>query len=619
MIDASEELSAPLWLRTMDRLLPVTTQFVLSGNIDDMWLLPGNDGHERQVVPTIDAIWSTFEAAGYEFLCTWDPASRQLRVVPGGSDDAATEALSVAGLPSEVTRQKLGEITGRLLTGSPRRGALVIELASRLLTDPARPDADEARLFMQCQLAARSARPAPFTDHTRQFQRSALLNPVIWLVHREADLPPWFLSDTMGIRSLALERPDLDTRTLVARHVGQEMEAWQDAGQSERALFISGLADSSDGFTTADLYMRIHPLMVDRKLNLRDVADAVAVHRAGVIDNPWKRGILHDRIRDGQERIRSRVIGQERAVVKTLDVLKRSATGLTGAHRRGSGRPRGVLFFAGPTGVGKTELAKAAAELIYGTEEATIRFDMSEFASEHTEARLIGSPPGYIGHEAGGELTTAARNRPFSLLLFDEIDKAHPRILDKFLQVLDDGRLTDSQGRTVDFRETFIIFTSNLGVYEDGPDGRRRLTVDPDSMSRQEVEGRIRTAVEDEFTRRLERPELLNRIGRDNIVVFDFIDRETGVQILDGMLDTVATTVEAERGVAVHFDDVRERLGELCLEDLSFGGRGIGNELEERLVNPLARTLFDEDRTSGEVHVVGLSTDDNGVDTAEIR
>ena len=177
--------------------------------------------------------------------------------------------------------------------------------------------------------------------------------------------------------------------------------------------------------------------------------------------------------------------GQRPAVTKTIDILMRSVMGLTGAQARASGnRPRGVLFFAGPTGVGKTELAKTLTQLIFGDERAYIRFDMSEFAEEHTGARLLGAPPGYIGYDAGGELTNAVREKPFSVVLFDEIEKAHPRILDKFLQILEDGRLTDGRGETAYFSEAILVFTSNLGITVEDEHGRRVQSVSPGDAAR---------------------------------------------------------------------------------------------------------------------------------------
>src|SRR5206468_8696984 len=207
------------------------------------------------------------------------------------------------------------------------------------------------------------------------------------------------------------------------------------------------------------------------------IADAVRRYKVGVTEDPWRK-IDRDKISTASEFVRRRVKGQQHAVVHMLDIVKRAVTGV-GAPRRGS-RPRGVAFLAGPTGVGKTELAKTITSLLFGDESAYIRFDMSEFSAEHADQRLIGAPPGYVGYDVGGELTNAVREKPFSVVLFDEIEKAHPRILDKFLQVLDDGVLTSGRGDRVYFSETFIIFTSNLGISRLDAAGERVANVTAD-------------------------------------------------------------------------------------------------------------------------------------------
>jgi ATP-dependent Clp protease ATP-binding subunit ClpA len=289
------------------------------------------------------------------------------------------------------------------------------------------------------------------------------------------------------------------------------------------------------------------------------------------------------------------VKGQDHAVTHVLDIVKRAVTGV-GTPRRGS-RPRGVVFLAGPTGVGKTELAKTITSLLFGDESAYIRFDMSEFGAEHSDQRLIGAPPGYVGYDVGGELTNAIREKPFSVVLFDEIEKAHPRILDKFLQILDDGVLTSGRGDRVYFSEALILFTSNLGIYREGPLGERLLNASPEEPF-EAVQIKVRHEIDRHFKIVLNRPEILNRIG-ENIVVFDFIRSDTAVQIFHQMVDAVLSDL-AHGGTVVSIGDVaREKLAALCLEDLSNGGRGIRNQVERHLVNPLARALFDASDTPG--------------------
>nr|WP_255480253.1 AAA family ATPase [Quadrisphaera sp. RL12-1S] len=264
--------------------------------------------------------------------------------------------------------------------------------------------------------------------------------------------------------------------------------------------------------------------------------------------------------------------------------------GLTGAQHRGSSsRPQGVLFFAGPTGVGKTELAKALAEVLFGADDACTRFDMSEFAAEHSEARLIGAPPGYVGFHAGGELTNAVRQKPFSVLLFDEVEKAHPRILDTFLQILEDGRLTDGSGSTVYFSECVIIFTSNLGAPQAAAVGPAPGPIGPAEVAAARTA--VLTAVRRHFVEELQRPELLSRIG-DNVVVFDAVSEQVAGVLVQRQARAVVDAVLQRRGVEVVLEaPVLAALEEQAVAHLGSGGRGVGAAVETVLVNPLARTL----------------------------
>jgi ATP-dependent Clp protease ATP-binding subunit ClpA len=376
-------------------------------------------------------------------------------------------------------------------------------------------------------------------------------------------------------------------------------------------------ADLTDGLTLRSM-LAISQLARDQGIALPGIADAVRLYKVGIPDNPWRQDYLKEKIRTGADAIARRIKGQDQAVRKTLDILTRSVMGLSGAQASANGsRPRGVLFFAGPTGVGKTELAKAVTQLIFGDDQAYKRFDMSEFAAEHSDARLLGAPPGYVGHDAGGELVNAVRQRPFSVLLFDEIEKAHPRILDKFLQVLEDGRLTDGRGETVFFSEAVIVFTSNLGIYIEQEDGTRVQNVAP-STPTDEVERKIRGAIDRHFRFKLQRPELLNRIG-DNVIVFDFIRPEVASSIFDKMVANVIERVRDEHAIAVDMNsEVRGRILALCTQDLENGGRGIGNRLETVLINPLARALFDRSPPRGSAVTIRGHREEHGVHTLEL-
>jgi ATP-dependent Clp protease ATP-binding subunit ClpA len=353
------------------------------------------------------------------------------------------------------------------------------------------------------------------------------------------------------------------------------------------------LVEQCEGLLLIDM-VAITDLCRREAVAITELGDGIRRFKLGVTENPWAQ-LNREQIRQADQTVSRRIKGQDHAVTKMLDIVKRAVIGLTGEQGK-LGRPRGVAFLAGPTGTGKTELAKTITELLFGDEGAYIRFDMSEFAAEHSDQRLIGAPPGYVGYDVGGELTNAIQEKPFSVVLFDEIEKAHPRILDKFLQVLDDGVLTSGRGERVYFSEAFLIFTSNLGIYRMGADGERVPNTSPDDPF-DTVQQKVSGEIDRFFKLELGRPEILNRIG-ENVIVFDFIRPDVGEEIFSMMVAAILERVERATGRSVTLSDSAcQQLQAICLADLSDGGRGIRNQLEAHLVNPLARALFDQPTT----------------------
>ena len=461
--------------------------------------------------------------------------------------------------------------------------AVVADFASRLLVKSDALTGPEHAAFTRALVLSHKARARPHGTRPKPF-----LNTVVWIVDKEGDLPDWFLIGNPRIRHIPVGKPDSATRRKLAASLLRSFAGFREAGDEAAGKALDAFADTTEGLLLIDL-AAIQQLGRGEGLPFSAVGDAVRRYKVGVTEDPWAR-IPVEKIRGGTSWIRERVRGQDHAVTHVMDIVKRAVTGV-GAQRRGS-RPRGVAFFAGPTGVGKTELAKTLTRLLFGDEGAYIRFDMSEFSAEHSDQRLVGAPPGYVGYDVGGELTNAIREKPFSVVLFDEIEKAHPRILDKFLQILDDGVLTSGRGDRVYFSEAFIVFTSNLGIYRSEPDGTRVQNVSQ-SDAPGEVRDRVRAEIERHFKLTLNRPEILNRIG-ENIVVFDFIREGIAGDIFGAMVAEVLADARAATGSEVSLGaDAREALEGLCLTDLSNGGRGIRNKIEAHLVNPLARALFD--------------------------
>jgi ATP-dependent Clp protease ATP-binding subunit ClpB len=333
------------------------------------------------------------------------------------------------------------------------------------------------------------------------------------------------------------------------------------------------------------------PLMVNDQVTAEDIAAVIAMW-TGIPVGRLMQGET-EKLLNLESELGKRLVGQKRGVRAVAEAVRRSRAGIADADR-----PTGSFLFLGPTGVGKTELAKALAEFLFDDDKAMIRIDMSEYGERHSIARLLGAPPGYIGYEQGGQLTEAVRRRPYSVILLDEIEKAHSDVFDVLLQVLDDGRLTDGQGRTVDFRNVILILTSNLGS---------QYLVDQ-NLSQDEKEEAVNLMVRQAF-----KPEFLNRL--DDIVIFSALSTDDLAQIVELYIDRLSRRLQDRRLELAVTPDARSWLAERGYDPI-YGARPLRRLMQHEIDDKLATALLSGEIRDGDTVMVDL---DSGNDTLSIR
>ncbi len=455
---------------------------------------------------------------------------------------------------------------------------LIDEAASRLRieNDSMPAELDEInRRIMQIQIEIEALRKEKDSASKQQLEKAE--RELAELQERQRPLKARWENEKQALDEIKQAQEQIDQKQV-------ELEQAQRQGKLEVAARIQygDLRDLRNRLAAAE--QRLHELTRDGKSLVKEEVTADEI--ASVVSR-WT-GVPVSRMLEGEreklmhmeERLGLRVIGQEDAVRAVSDAVRRSRAGLGDPNR-----PIGSFLFLGPTGVGKTELTKALAEFLFDDENAMVRIDMSEFMEQHSVARLIGAPPGYVGYEEGGRLTEAVRRRPYSVVLFDEIEKAHRDVFNVLLQVLDDGRLTDGQGRTVNFKNTVIVMTSNLGS-----------NVIQELSSKGSEEWEIEAAVRD-LLKQAFRPEFLNRI--DETIVFHPLGKEQLARIVDVQLNHLRQRL-ATRNIRIQISDAAKKLLADVGYDLQFGARPLKRVIQQRIENPLATRILRGDFGEGD-------------------
>ena len=602
--------SVPKWQQEISSFKGIKSTFIIEGNINDFYPIYEENAEEQTPKAFVDLNMTLFKLfnesmaeSSFDFMFC-DPATgiynkfgdkfgniEDMMRQYASSSEEEKFSFGIDRLFKKSCKiddiERLSSTIRNAVVDTDREKPLVVVMnfASRYISSPTTLESTENKMFLNLLFA--SLNSAKIRD---QF------NTLIMVVEKFNDLPAWFFYNNPNVRTISLPNPDKDLRTIF---IDKEYTEFQDNGNL--AKIKEKFIDVTDGLKHRELkeLRSLYQRLVLKKPDT-DLLDAVSIYKYGIVENMWH-SIDKEKIANLEELLKKRVMGQDQAISRTVNIVKRAVSGLSGLqHSSGQNKPRGVLFFAGPTGTGKTELTKALAEQMFGDENNCIRFDMSEFSESHADQKLFGAPPGYVGYEAGGQLTNAIKEKPFSILLFDEIEKAHPSIMDKFLQILEDGRMTDGQGNTVYFSETLIIFTSNLGItsqYVDANGRERREQLVFPSESYEEIEPKVLNAIKDHF-----KPEVLNRIG-NKIIVYDFIRPEASKAIVKGQISKINARVEKQNKISIEVsEEVLAFYYELANrnEVLEMGGRGIGNLMEEKYINPLAEFIFEMDCKEGD-------------------
>jgi ATP-dependent Clp protease ATP-binding subunit ClpB len=471
---------------------------------------------------------------------------------------------------------------------------LVDEAASkiRIEIDSLPTEIDEVkRRTMQLKIELESLRKEK--DAAAKERRKALEAEVSELEEREREMTEQWESEKQAIAGISQTREQLDAARIEMERAEREADLQRAAElrygeipELERAVAEYESQEREGGDTKA-------PVFLKEEVDADDIAEVVA---------RWT-GIPVRRLLEGEteklvhmeERLHERVVGQDEAIEAVASALRRSRAGLQDPDR-----PIGSFLFLGPTGVGKTELARALAEFMFDSQEAMIRIDMSEYMEKHSVSRLVGAPPGYVGYEEGGQLTEAVRRRPYAVVLLDEIEKAHADVFNTLLQVMDDGRLTDGQGRTVDFKNTVLIMTSNIPVGADSTEGSDSARADAE----------LRAGLLDYF-----KPEFINRL--DDIVRFRALTREQISEIVELQVARVIDRV-AERGIEVTLTlAARTLLGDLGYDPI-YGARPLRRVIQKQLTDRLALALLQGELREGDSVTVDARGGQLALDTAGV-
>lgn len=587
-----------VWIQNLKMAMEDREVIIIHGNVRDRYIVPQNDIVYDNLTEMIRDLWKT----KFSRVILYDPVGQE-RIF----DESTTSSKKQSDqIEQAIPPERIFAKWEKKYLNSPSENTLAtIFYLDKLISYKANYGQDEMKLLLHLE---------------KLIDNITSNNRLILVALRDVMIPIELYTNSPKTSVISIPTPDKEDRKAYLKHCLGEHK------------YLDLITDLSDGLYLRDLDAIAVDIKGKNELGSKEIKQLINKYRIGEQEDYWGKLDI-EKISNGFDWFTgdNGVKGQDEAVHKVIDTLTLARAGMSGMSSGTASKPKGVLFFAGPTGVGKTFLAKNLAEFLFGSKEAFIRFDMSEFKEEHSYSKFIGSPPGYVGYDRGGLLTNAVKERPFSVVLFDEIEKAHPKIMDMFLQILDDGRLTDSRGQTVFFTETVIIFTSNIGTRTTNSRGNpvdesvninkivRDITIN-EGERKKKVSDHFRKAVEDFFMFEISRPELLNRIG-NNIVPFNYIKNENiQKDIVTSNLNRIKNDFEdrfKQKHYLIEFNpSVTEHIVKNNSDKIAeFGGRSVTTSIEDEVMKELSKevlraeyngtinTKFSVNADNGKIHV----------------
>lgn len=567
---------------------------IIDGNVGDVYL-----DDKNQIVDLKKYLTEMLEDLKYDDIVYWDRVNgidgdisslkiTEEKEIEGEEysldDDDDEKQNTTVSTGSFKEPSEIFNLVFKNLTNKNRKTVFILNWSDYLFSNGGQHDNEERQ---NLTLLGKSIKDKKVNYLSTDVNEST----IILITNKLSNFPLSFYQANPEVSTITLSKPDRLERRRLLEKIEAGFELKFNPGETLlNSSRTNEYIDVLEDFTNREI---IQMAKLSRKEEKLTFDKLYLLFKYGEKDNPWEK-LAYEDVKNIKKKLSERVVGQDEAIEKIEKTVVKAYMGLTGLHKTSSrSMPKGVFFFVGPTGVGKTELSKALAKFLFGDEQACIRFDMSEYAQENSDQKLIGAPPGYVGYEQGGQLTNAIKEKPFSVILFDEIEKAakpNPRILDIFLQILEDGRLTDSKGETVYFSESIIIFTSNLGASEVKP-----------SDNKEETAEEFIKIVKNYFDNEIKRPEILGRIGYSNIVPFNFIlDDEFAIQIAKSKLNPIKKGIQEKYRLDLEFESELNFIRYILKRvDKSKGGRDILNAINDILLDELSMFLFNNKQDLG--------------------